>query len=67
MNYMRSLQNDLATAWARLEAKDGIVTEFRTHLVGPKFQGLDIDGGQKDWIAVSDVLAWLTRITDAEA
>jgi hypothetical protein len=67
MNYIRSLKNDLATACARLEAKDGIVTEFRAHLAGPKFQGLDVDGGRKDWIAVSDVLAWLTRITDAEA
>ena len=67
MNYIRSLQGDLATARATLDAKDQIVAEFRAHLAGPKFQGLDLDGGRKDWIAVADVLGWLSRITDAEA
>jgi hypothetical protein len=67
MNYIRSLQDDLAVARATLDAKDGIVAEFRTHLAGPKFQGLDLDGGRKDWIAVADLLAWLWRITEAEA
>jgi hypothetical protein len=67
MNYIRSLQGDLATARATLDAKDGIVAELRAHLAGPKFHGLDLDGGRKDWIAVADVLVWLSRITDAEA
>jgi len=67
MNYIRSLQGNLATARATLDAKDGIVAEFRTHLASPKFHGLDLDGGRKDWIAVADVLAWLSRIADAEA
>ena len=67
MKYIRSLQGDLATASATLDAKEGIVAEFRAHLAGPKFQVLDLDGGRKDWIAVADVLAWLSRITAAEA
>jgi hypothetical protein len=67
MNYIRSLQGDLATARATLDVKDGLVEEFRAHLAGLKFHGLDLDGGRKDWIAVSDVLAWLSRITEAEA
>jgi hypothetical protein len=48
-----------------LEAKDDAIAEFRVHLVGPKFHGLDFDGGGKDWIAIADVLAWLGRIKDA--
>jgi hypothetical protein len=67
MNYIRSLQDDLATARATLGAKESVVAEFRAHQAGPKFQGLDLDGGRKDWIAVVDVLAWLSRITEAEA
>ncbi len=67
MNYIRSLQDDLATARATLTAKESVVGEFRAHLAGPKFHGLDLDGGRKDWIAVADVLAWLSRITEAEA
>jgi hypothetical protein len=67
MTYIRTLQSDLKTAVAAVRAKDRAVSEFRIHLHGPKFQGLDLDGGRKDWIAVSDVLAWLTRISDAGA
>jgi hypothetical protein len=67
MNYIRTLQTDLAASRAALDAKDEIVAEFRAHVAGPKFQGLDRDGGRKDWIAVADVLAWLSRIRDAGA
>jgi hypothetical protein len=67
VTYIRTLQNDLKTAIAAISAKDEAVSEFRIHLHGPKFQGLDLDGGRKDWIAVSDVFAWLTRISDAGA
>jgi hypothetical protein len=65
VTYIRTLQNDLKTAIAAISAKDEAVSEFRIHLHGPKFQRLDLGGGCKDWIAVSDVLAWLTRISDA--
>jgi hypothetical protein len=65
VTYIRTLQNDLKTAIAKISAKNEAVSEFRIHLHGPKFQGLDLDGGRKDWIAVSDVLAWLARISDA--
>jgi hypothetical protein len=36
------------------------------HLHGEKFRGFEPDGSRKDWIAVADVLAWLTIIKDAE-
>lgn len=65
MSYIRALQMDLAAARAALAAKDDALTEFRVHLDGPKFHGLDLDGGRKDWIAIADVLAWLSRIKDA--
>ena len=66
MNYILALQNELSAARAVLRAKDAVVEEFRCHLAGPKFQGLDLDGGRKDWIATADVRAWLQRITDAD-
>ena len=66
MNYILALQNELFAARAVLRAKDAVVEEFRCHLAGPKFQGLDLDGGRKDWIATADVRAWLQRITDAD-
>ena len=65
MTYIRTLQTHLAAARIALEAKDVVLAEFRAHLDGPKFHGLDLDGGRKDWIAVADVLAWLGRIKDA--
>ncbi len=67
MTYIRTLQNDLKAAIAKISAKDDAVSEFRIHLHGPKFQRLDLGGGRKDWIAVSDVLVRLTRISDAGA
>lgn len=66
MNYIRTLQKELSAALTALRAKEQVVAEFRCHLAGPKFQGLDLDGGRKDWIATADVHAWLQRISDAE-
>ena len=67
MTYIRTLQGRLASAEEALRAKDEALTEFRIHLDGPKFQGTDADGARKDWIAVADVLRWLTRISQAGA
>lgn len=66
MNYILALQDQLSAARAALRAKDEAVTEFRCHLAGPKFQGIDLDGARKDWIATADVQAWLQRIIDAD-
>ena len=66
MNYIARLQADLATAQASLSAKAEPIQEFRIHLAGDKFAGTAPDGSRKDWIAVSDVNAWLARIIEAE-
>ena len=65
MNHIHALTARAASAETLLAAKDSAIEEFRLHLAGSKFQGLDLDGGRKDWIAVSDVLAWLNRIREA--
>ena len=67
MNYIARLQAELAAAQAALSAKAEAVQEFRVHLAGDKFAGIEPDGNRKDWIAVSDVHAWLALIAAAEA
>jgi hypothetical protein len=62
MNYIARLQEELASANAALVAKADAIQEFRVHLAGDKFAGLEPDGGRKDWIAVADVNAWMARI-----
>ena len=66
MNHIAQLQADLAAANAALEAKAEAIQEFRVHLAGDKFAGTEADGSRKDWIATSDVNAWLARIAAAE-
>ena len=65
MNYIRTLQDRLASVEDLLRAKGEAITEFRSHLHSPKFQGEGVDGERKDWIAVADVLRWLARIAEA--
>lgn len=67
MNHIARLQADLAAARTALAAKDEALQEFRVHLAGGKFAGTKEDGRRKDWIAVTDVHAWLCRISAAEA
>jgi hypothetical protein len=65
MNHIRALTERAARAEAALVAKDEAIARFRAHLAGPKFQGIETDGGRKDWIAVADVFAWLALISSA--
>ncbi len=65
MNHIVRLQTDLAAAQAQITAKADAIQEFRIHLAGSKFAGVDADGSRKDWIATSDVYAWLTHISAA--
>jgi hypothetical protein len=65
MNYISRLQADLAATQSSLAAKERAIQEFRIHLDGEKFKGLEEDGSRKDWIATKDVLAWLTLIWEA--
>ncbi len=64
MNHIRRLQADLHCAQTELAAKEEALQEFRIHLSGEKFIGTEPDGNRKDWIAVADVLRWLTHITE---
>ena len=65
MNYIARLQEDLAATKAALAAKAEAIQEFRVHLAGDKFAGTEADGSRKDWIATSDVNAWLAHIASA--
>ena len=67
MNYIARLQADLAVVQAILSVQDQVIEEFRAHLSGDKFAGTEADGSRKDWIAISDVQAWLARIIAAGA
>ena len=62
MNYITSLQGELAEAQEQLQAKDEALRAFRAHIAGEKFSGFDSDGSRKDWIAVRDVDARLLDI-----
>jgi len=65
MNYIARLQAQLATAQADLAVKAAAIQTFRVHLVGDKFAGAGPNGSRNDWIAVTDVKAWLEHIADA--
>ncbi len=49
MNHIVRLQTDLAAVQAEIEAKADTIQEFRLHLAGSKFAGVDTDGSRKDW------------------
>ena len=66
MNTIARLQADLAAAQAEAAARTAAIHEFRAHLASGKFAGVDPDGSRRDWIAVADVQAWITRLLTAE-
>jgi hypothetical protein len=66
MNYIARLQGEAAAAHATVTAKDQAIQAFSVHLHSDKFKGFEPDGSRKDWIAVSDVLNWLSIIANAE-
>jgi hypothetical protein len=65
MNHILRLGNDLAAARAELASKANAIRELQIHLASEKFSGTDPDGGRKDWIATSDLRAWLDYINEA--
>ena len=65
MNHIHRLQHERDAAQGRLRATTEALQSFRVHLLGPKFQGCEADGGRKDWIAVGDVFRWLRTIETA--
>lgn len=62
MNYINRLELDNFDIKAKLAAAKQEIEEFRSHLNLPKFQGVESDGGRKDWIATGDVLSYLSNI-----
>jgi hypothetical protein len=67
MNHIHALTARATTAEAAAAAKDEVIERFRAHLGGTKFQGTDLDGARKDWIAVADVFAWIALVKSAGA
>lgn len=65
MNHILRLQADLTAVRAEFDAKAEAIQAFRVHLAGDKFAGEDADGNRRDWIAVTDVLAWLDLVRTA--
>jgi hypothetical protein len=65
MNYITRLQQENADKQNVIRAARIEIEEFRLHLLSAKFQGLDVDGTRKDWIATGDVLRRLESIMQA--
>ena len=56
MNYIKSLETQVAELKAELAAKNEKLHNFVCFLHADKFVGVDSRGERKDWIAVGDVL-----------
>lgn len=65
MNYIKTLESICTDRAARLETIAREIEWLRQHLLSPKFQGLDVDGARKDWIATADVLRWIETVRQA--
>jgi len=65
MNYISRLQAEVASLEQEVRAMRDAAADFRAHLAGAKFQGFEEDGDRKDWIAVADAAAYVTRILAA--
>ena len=65
MNHIVRLQTELSNARAELDAKAEALQAFRVHLHTAKFASPGPGGERRDWIATSDVLAWLSNIVSA--
>jgi len=62
MNYIKRLEAENKEAKRRLAKLEAEILEFRAYiLTAPKFTGVDIDGGRKDWISTSDLNTYLER------
>jgi hypothetical protein len=65
MNYIKTLESISADRASRLETIAHEIEWLRQHLLSSKFQGLDVDGARKDWIATADVLRWIETVRQA--
>ena len=62
MNYIKSLETKVKDLELQISNAKQEIQEFRSHLAGAKFTGIDLDGSRKDWISTSDVNARLLNI-----
>jgi hypothetical protein len=60
MRGIGNMQEAMAVQIEQIGRGLDVLTELRSHLALPKFQGED-----NDWIATSDLQAWIQRIQDA--
>lgn len=58
-NHIQTLQTIANDRGERLAQIHERIEWMRAHLLSPKFQGLDVDGDRKDWIATADVLRFI--------
>jgi len=65
MNHILSLQAKNAALQAKLVEVETLARDMRSHLAGDKFQGVDLDGSRKDWIATGDVNNFIDRVLGA--
>lgn len=60
MNYIKKMEADLGEAHKAIFWALETLNDQRVHLLrSPKFTGVESDGGRKDWISTSDVVAWI--------
>lgn len=55
MNYIKQLENSNAALRQELKVLHDNLHDLRAHLQSAKFQGVDLNGDRKDWIATNDV------------
>ena len=48
----------------RIHATRAHIIDIRAHLLNPKFQGTEPDGGRKDWISTSDVDRMMVQLQE---
>jgi hypothetical protein len=63
VNHIQKLILETAEQASRIKATLEEVQEIRSHLLNPKFQGVDTDGDRKDWISTADVLRRLETLS----
>ena len=61
-NFIKRLEYDLADANAKLAGVEEELNCLRRSIDGPKYTGVDSDGGRKDWMATADIALWIERL-----
>jgi len=56
MNYIQSLQGQVAELKKQIELRDKKLNDFICFLHTDKFVGVESNGDRKDWISTGDVL-----------